>query len=159
MIKPGYLPRDSVKYTEVMHHYRKTYKKYQKLNKDVNGTVACSLCDAIDADGIVEDAVSMRVIKNRVPYDMFDGLPTTGEHLLVVPKRHVLLFADFHTEERLEYMEIMAKYEKLGYSVYARSHTNVQRSQAHQHTHLIKLGRHYPKLLLAISKPYLLFWR
>lgn len=142
-----------------MHHYRKTFKKYQSLNNEVNRTVACSLCDAIDPAGIVDELATMRVIKNRVPYDMFDGLPTTGEHLLIVPREHRLLIADFTNSEKLDHINLIAKYEKLGYSVYARSHTNIQRSQAHQHTHLIKLGRKQPKLLLALGKPYLLFWR
>jgi len=98
----------------------------------------------------------MRVVKNRVPYDMFDNLPATGDHYMIIPKRHVVLLSDFTDEEKLEQMNLMAKYEKDGFNVYARSNTNIRRSQKHQHTHLIKLQPKLPHYIIALDKPYVL---
>lgn len=98
----------------------------------------------------------MRVVRNRTPYDMFDNLPSTGEHYMIVPKRHVVLMADFTDQEKIEHINLIAKYEKEGCSVYARSSTNIRRSQPHQHTHLIRLQDVIPHFIIAANKPYLL---
>lgn len=143
-----------------MHHYRKTIKKYQQLaHKDKLAGFDCGFCDAIDPAGVIEETKHLRLIHNRVPYDMFDGLETTGEHYLIVPRRHVLTIADFTDDELLETMQLIAKYEPLGFSVYARSASNVHRSQPHQHTHLIQLITKEPRFFIATNRPYMLFHR
>lgn len=141
-----------------MHHYRKTIKKYKKYaTADKKAGVTCGLCDAIDPKNIVMETAHLRVVKNRVPYDMFDGLETTGEHYLIIPKRHVETIGDFTDAELLESMQIVAKYEPMGFSVYARSASNVHRSQPHQHTHLIQLVTKEPRFFVATNRPYMLF--
>lgn len=141
-----------------MHHYRKTIKKYQQLaRKDKASGVTCGLCEAVEPSTVIEETKHLRLIKNRVPYDMFDGLETTGKHYLIVPRRHVLTIGDFEKAELLEMMQLIAKYEPLGFSVYARSVSNVHRSQAHQHTHLIQLITKEPRFFVATNRPYMLF--
>lgn len=141
-----------------MYHYRPKYLKYLKRNKTDKVTgVTCSLCDQIDPTGVVKETKLMWVIKNRVTYDMFDNLPTTGEHYMIVPKRHVVYFEDFTDAEMLEHMKLIAMYEKQGFNVYARARDNARRSQAHQHTHLIRLQRKLPRIIIACAKPYFLF--
>jgi diadenosine tetraphosphate (Ap4A) HIT family hydrolase len=143
-----------------MFHYRKKHIAYGTYNKkDEKNNVNCSLCETIQPDSIVEETSTMRIIKNRVPYDVFDNLPSTGEHYMIVPKRHVVLIADFTDEEKLDQMSIIARYEKEGFNIYARSNTNIRRSQRHQHTHLIKLQRRLPRFIIAIDKPYFLWFR
>ena len=143
-----------------MHHFRKNYARYKALNAaDKTKKFACGLCKNIAPESIVETGKSMRVVKNRIAYDLFDGLPTTGEHLLIIPRRHVTLFEEFTDAEKLEHMDLIAQYEKQGYSVYARSHSNIHRSQPHQHTHLIKVADKQLKFLVVIKKPYLLYFR
>ena len=123
-----------------MHHFKNNYKTYKKLNhSDSSRVVSCGLCENVSPDSVIEEVETMRVVRNRMPYDMFDGLRTTGEHYMIVPKRHLLTFDDFTDAEKLDHINLIAKYEKIGFSVYARSHTNTQRSQPHQHTHLLEL--------------------
>lgn len=98
----------------------------------------------------------MRVVKNRVPYDVFDALRTTGRHYMIMPKRHVSLIGEFTDTEKLEMIQLLAEYEAEGFSVYARSKTNIHRSQQHQHTHLIELSQKEPRLMFYSAKPYLL---
>lgn len=143
-----------------MYHYRKKYIDYLDSNKkDKKTGVECSLCEQIDLISVVDETPTMYVVKNRVSYDMFDNLPTTGEHLLIVPKRHVVLIDDFTDQEKLEHMKMIGKYEKEGFNVYARANTNIRRSQAHQHTHLIRLINEIPRYIIAVNKPYLLYFR
>lgn len=141
-----------------MHHYRKTIKKYKHLaHDDKVAGINCGLCEAIEPVGIIEETKHLRLIHNRVPYDMFDGLETTGKHYLIVPRRHVLTIGDFTDDELIEMMQLIAKYEPLGFSVYARSVSNVHRSQPHQHTHLIQLITKEPRFFVATNRPYMLF--
>ena len=141
-----------------MHHYRKTIKKYQQLaRQDKVAGISCGLCEAIDPKAIIDGTDGLMVVQNRIPYDVFDGLETTGEHYLIIPKRHVESIAEFTDTEKLEMIGLIAKYESLGFSVYARSTANIHRSQPHQHTHLIKLATKAPKFLFTSEKPYMLF--
>lgn len=143
-----------------MYHLRKKYIGYLRHNiKDKKTGISCSLCRQIDPTGVVDETPTMYVIKNRVAYDMFDNLPTTGEHYMIVPKRHAEFIADYTDAERLDHMELIGKYERQGFNVYARSKDNVRRSQPHQHTHLIRLQPKIPRFILAVKKPYLLLFR
>ncbi len=98
----------------------------------------------------------MQVIRNRVPYDVFDALRTTGRHYMIVPKRHVSSISEFTDTEKIEMVNLLAEYEAEGFSIYARSKSNIHRSQPHQHTHLIELTKNEPRLMFYSAKPYLL---
>lgn len=142
-----------------MHHFRKTKKAYKKANAgDKDLKTGCSFCDTIldDSAELVDENDTMIVIKNRVAYDMFDNLRTTGEHNMVIPKRHLLKLEEFSDQERADCFDLISKYESSGFSIYARSTKNINRSQPHQHTHLIKTTNRSARIVIYLKKPYLL---
>lgn len=87
---------------------------------------------------IVSTLEHFYILQNLFPYSTFDRLPVT-EHLLVVPKRHVLHMSDLNSQEVLEFAKITATYDSQGYNIYTRSAANTMRSVGHFHTHLIML--------------------
>lgn len=97
----------------------------------------------------------MVVVPNRVSYDVFEGRTVT-EHQMIIPRRHLELLEDFTDEEALEMFRLTAKYEQLGYNVYARGKDSVTRSVKHQHTHLIKTTNKVNEFLFYIRRPYFL---
>lgn len=60
-------------------------------------------------------------------------------------------------EEMAEYIKILTKYEKLCYSIYARSPGNTSKSIVHQHTHLIKIDDKSKKWIFYLKKPHVLW--
>ena len=140
-----------------MHHYRKTHRTYRTRNHaDGAKGVVCSLCESIEPSQIILETPTMQVVRNRVPYDVFDALRTTGRHYMIVPKRHVSFISEFSDVEKFEMINLIAEYEAEGFSVYARSKTNIHRSQPHQHTHLIEVSQKEPRFMFYSAKPYLL---
>lgn len=139
-----------------MLHYRKTRKSYARLRAADNQHGNCPFCsDEKLPERIIESNATMDVIPNRTRYDMFEGLPV-NDHFMVIPKRHLETIEDFTSEEKLDLMNIIAKYEKQGYSVYARGVGSIHRSVKHQHTHLMKLNNKTSRFILYMKKPYVL---
>lgn len=137
-----------------MYHYRKTWKRYlQSRNTD-----GCPFCRAQTLKDAVFETKLSYVVPNIVKYDLWEAHDVT-DHLLLVPKRHVLSLNDLNKEEKLDIIEIAASYEVQGYNVYARGKAFSKRSVAHQHTHLIKAKNQKPKWLFFIAKPRLLIKR
>lgn len=133
-----------------MYHYRKTRKAYKSYPKHPE----CEFCDFNDiAEKIIEETDHARVIKNRVFYDIWEMRDVT-EHLMIVPKRHVKKLKELSDEEKLDIMNTIARYEALGFNIYAREPNSLSRSVAHQHTHLIKTGKKPGKALFFSHKPY-----
>ncbi|MDR0591512.1 MAG: HIT domain-containing protein [Candidatus Nomurabacteria bacterium] len=99
----------------------------------------CTFCTISTGDDneIVSETKHFYIIKNRFPYEVLDGSKVT-DHLLVVPKDHFLELRDMTPSERKTLVEVLAKYEKKGYSFFGRSQADTGRSMIHQHTHLIK---------------------
>lgn len=135
-----------------MHHYRKTYKKYIKLRK-TDGD--CPFCNKQRFKDVVYKDNYIYVVKNAVKYDLFDGLEVV-EHLMIIPRRHLISFNEMNKAEKLAIINKMAEYESQDYSVYTRGKMNVNRSVQHHHTHIIKTNSKKTKLLLYMSKPHLL---
>jgi diadenosine tetraphosphate (Ap4A) HIT family hydrolase len=142
-----------------MKHYRKTFLQYEKHGKtDHAEKIACAFCDNVPSSEIIEQTDTVFVIKNRVKYDMFDGVRVL-DHLMVIPIAHRESLAEFTDQEALDMVRISGKYEEEGYGVYARGKGAVTRSVAHQHTHLMKLAATPAKLIIYARKPYLLIDR
>lgn len=80
------------------------------------------------------------VIENIFPYEMWDRFEVE-DHVMLNPFRHALGMGDLTTDEKLEWMDVVAEYENQGYSHYTRGQENKSRSLEHMHTHLILLGR------------------
>lgn len=133
-----------------MHHYRGTRKKYvSRLSKE------CPFCKPETiANAVYEDSL-LYIVPNLTKYDLWE-LRDVTDHLLIIPKRHVVALHELNSEERQAVMDTIAKYDHLGYSVYARGVGVVSRSVPHQHTHLIKTNDKPARLSFFLKKPYLL---
>jgi diadenosine tetraphosphate (Ap4A) HIT family hydrolase len=132
-------------------HYRKTHKRYSSFPKPA----ACSFCEDDLAGRAIRETEHLYVMPNRVSYDLWEHKDVT-DHLLVIPKKHVIGFSELDDIARLEIMDIFAEYELDGYNVYARGQGSSHRSVHHQHSHLIKTGDTVARGTLAIWKPYFL---
>ena len=139
-----------------MLHYAKTRRKYARHNKSDRAKNLCAFCgDENLQSRLVEKTDTMLVIPNRVSYDIFEGL-RVEDHLMILPIRHTENIADFSDQEKHDMIDLLGKYELLGYSIYARGVGSINRSVKHQHTHLIKLANTLPKFSLYMRKPYVL---
>lgn len=127
-------------------------KAYKKHHRTVDPTV-CAFC-VIDetSDQFVEGTNFFKIIKNIFPYSIWDQQDVV-DHLMVVPYRHTDNLGSMATEEKVEYVDILEKYEKQGYNVYARAPVSVIKTVVHQHTHLIKTSGPPKTFILSVTKP------
>lgn len=139
----------------------KTHKgemHYRAVKKTRKANTGCGFC-GFDSEGKKGEVVSSHkyfwLVNNIFSYDIWDDQGVI-DHLMLVPKRHVDSLGDMNDEELLEYSKILGAYDKLGYSIYARSSGNVIKSVLHQHTHLLKLDGKEISFMLYNKKPYLL---
>lgn len=132
-----------------------SYKKLRKLR--LNDDNVCPFCALKNGDGqVVHEYPQFFVAKNNFPYDLWEGLPV-DDHLMIIPKRHISSLHQLTSQERKAYMDIVARYDSEGYSVYTRTESNVSKSVTHLHTHLLKLGNKHATFTLYLSKPYILW--
>lgn len=108
-------------------------------------------------DHVLEEHQLFWIVCNLFPYHIWDG-SRTGEHLMIVPKRHVDSIAHFTNDEQLAYMQLLARYESAGYSIYLRAAASGRKTVAHQHTHLIQVGQAI-KTQVFIERPHINFVR
>lgn len=134
------------------------YTKYRKTHD--SGTDTCVLCELkhTKIDKIVREYNSAYLVHNKFPYDMWDSSPV-DEHLMLVPKRHVVSLSELAGDERDDYFKALTDLEKDGYSVYARAPSDITKSIAHQHTHFIKLVPKRYKLVVYLRRPHFLLFR
>lgn len=104
----------------------------------------CPFCQLTELNHkILGDTEHFYIIENRFPYSVWDS-HRVQEHLLLLPKQHVVLLADLPAEALDEYTKLVTEYGSDNYSTYARSADNPARSQPHHHTHLIKIETSEP---------------
>lgn len=126
-------------------------KAYRKQRKSL-APGECQFCGfATNKSSVVEERDNFWIVHNIFPYHVWDGAKI-DDHLMIVPKRHIDSIGHFNPKERAEYMNLLAEYESTGYSVYARAPQSIIKSIAHQHTHLIKVGKHI-KAQVFVHKP------
>jgi diadenosine tetraphosphate (Ap4A) HIT family hydrolase len=113
----------------------------------------CTFC-IIDKghEQFVEGTKYFKIIKNRFPYSFWDG-QGVSDHLMIVPRQHISSLAELSDNAKVEYVNVLQKYEKQGYNVYARAPQSVMKSIVHQHTHLIKPEGPIKKFVLTLRKP------
>ena len=139
----------------IMHRTRKSKKAYNPDSKRAlykSNPNACPFCD-MSAIEIVAKGKLTLVVRNIFPYEYWEFMDVT-DHLLVIPKRHVSSLGQLTKDEKLETMEILAKYEAQSYNIYARTADNNMKTIPHQHTHLIKTNDKLAKAVLYSQKPY-----
>jgi hypothetical protein len=138
-----------------MYHYRKTKLAYGKHNAADKVAGDCSFCRPNSLQAAVHTEGTMFIIPNRVAYDTFEGRKVI-DHLMVIPIAHHETMATFSDAEKMDAMNVICRYEALGYNLYTRGVGSTSRSVKHQHTHLIKLVDKPSNLIIYARKPYLL---
>lgn len=133
---------------------RKEFLKYRKHRKQKDESV-CDFCNiSKNSAQFVEQTTNFQVIKNAYPYTVWDSISVT-DHLMIIPKRHIENLSDLPNSDKVEFVDLIAKYENKGYNIYARSPHSIVKTIPHQHTHLIKPVGRAKKFLLMMKKPYL----
>lgn len=133
---------------------RKEEKEYSKHLKSVN-RAGCAFCPIKKGDNqFVEGTNSFKIIRNIFAYSLWDGQKVT-DHMMITPKKHTDSLANMKPAEKIEYVNIVEKYEKLGYNIYSRAPSSAIKSIVHQHTHLIKTEGDSKKFVMLLRKPYI----
>jgi ATP adenylyltransferase len=136
---------------------RSSQKQYLSYLKSLKKS-KCEFCSfSKKSPQLIEDLSLFFVVKNIFGYDVWDGC-SVNDHLMIVPKRHVDSIGHFTKKEALEYVNVLQKYESMGYSIYSRAAENVTKSIAHQHTHFIKLDNQRKKALFYLRKPHIMVY-
>ncbi len=136
-----------------MFHYPKTRKEYKKHLRPAS----CPFCNVeeLKKRKFIETDHAY-IVPNKTSYDLWEARDVK-DHLLVLPKRHVLKLSELTANEAADLMKIFAEYEAKGYNVYARGVNSTMRSVPHQHTHLIKTSPKEHHGTVFMRKPYIFF--
>lgn len=126
------------------------YKKH--LKSQPQGCPFCRIEKG--SDQLVEETKYFKIIRNIFSYSLWDG-QRVADHLMLVPKKHIASIADIPKAAATEFIEILGRYEKKSYNVYARAPASVIKSVVHQHTHLIKPMGRPKKFVLLLRKPFI----
>lgn len=137
-----------------MFRKRNSIKLSSKLDKKDKSEGGCPFCAAANSSHPLRESKLFYIIKNRVAYDFFEGVPVR-DHLMVIPKRHITTVADMSNDEKVEYVTLLGEYEKKDYAVYSRAVESGIRSVEHVHTHLLKIPGKRVSWQLYIEKPYI----
>lgn len=113
------------------------YRKFQKENIGI--CTFCGIGQPGSVNEIVEENKYFWIIKNAFPYSIWDG-EEVAEHLLIVPKNHIINFSEMKNGQKKVFVKILDKYDKLNYSFLERCDDTKLKSMPHQHTHLIRLS-------------------
>ena len=114
----------------------RAYNKYRQSRVESDGCDFCTIQPG-DANFVAESA-HFKVIANAFPYDKWDN-QLVSEHLMILPKVHILSLGNLSSKECDEYVSLVSEYEFKGYSIYARAPGSKSRTIPHQHTHLLIL--------------------
>lgn len=131
---------------------RKQAKAYIRHLKSTDSSV-CAFCPINEgSEQFVEGTRYFKVLRNIFPYSLWDGQDVI-DHLMVVPRSHTDTISSFSDAEKIEYVDILQKYDLQGYNVYARAPVSAIKTIVHQHTHLIKTNGGAKNFVLSIRKP------
>src|SRR3990167_7791088 len=137
---------------------RKSQNIYRKYIDTLDKS-ACEFCKFTPkSKQVLKNLKHFWIVDNVFGYDMWDSSGVV-EHIMLVPKRHIESISQLNSNENQEFIDNLGLYEKKGYSIYARSHSNSRKSVAHQHTHFIKTDNKIKRFLLFVKKPHLLFMK
>ncbi len=134
---------------------RKQVKSAHKILPQ--SSTGCPFCNVHSSgQDKVQETKHFFVIKNILPYDLWDH-QKINDHLMIVPKEHTEHLGSIGSSAAIEYIELIDKYEKLGYDLYARSPLSQMKSVRHQHTHLLKPHGRRRRFVFYLRKPYIRF--
>ncbi len=134
---------------------RSQVKNAPKLLSEINRHKECPFCSVSSVnENILQETKHFFVICNVLPYDLWDSQKIQS-HLMVIPKKHTVKLGNIGSSAAIEYIELVDKYESLGYDIYARSPLSLMKTVEHQHTHLLKPHGKRRRFLFFIRKPYI----
>ena len=111
-----------------MYRKRKPYlQSIRYIKRQQQENLGCPFCVGSGIRGVIETTEHMIVIENHVPFNVFDG-SIVDKHYMVLPKEHRTRLLDFTEAERMEYIELVSKYEDENFDVYTRSTQSKSRS-------------------------------
>lgn len=148
------------KYTPsgTLHRTHQQVAKYQQYRR----TRAAGVCEFCMFDEQPEQVVVTRerfwIVRNLFPYDIWDDRPV-DEHLMIVPRRHIVSLAELDLDERRDYIDLIADYEQRGYNIYSRTDASPTKSVSHQHTHLIRVRDEPISALYYSNDPHVLVYK
>lgn len=123
-------------------YYSRTVKEDTKYLDYLKTKTGCDFCNigtpTNTLSQVREENELFWIVINAFPYTVFDG-NEVADHIMIVPKKHVESISELSEDERQVLIELINKYEPMGYSFMGRDPNNSQKSITHQHTHLIKL--------------------
>lgn len=96
----------------------------------------CNFCE-LGSQRVIGYFATHAVIENLYPYELFDDM-IVEDHLLIVPRRHIVGINEFTDEERTDFLDTVSEFEEEGYTLFARAPQNKAKSVVHQHSHLVK---------------------
>jgi ATP adenylyltransferase len=133
---------------------RAEHLRYQQYLKGVDPST-CVFCAIKKGDDqLVEETANFKVIHNIFPYSLWDG-QSVEDHLMITPKKHTDSLSSMTLKQKGEYVDLVERYEREGYNIYARAPISKIKTIPHQHTHLIKSVGGASRFLLLIRRPYL----
>lgn len=120
----------------------------------------CDFCqfETNQLEDIVATSRYFIVVRNMFQYDIWDGCEVQ-KHLLICPRRHVKSLSEFTDDEKAAYVDLLCHYESQGYSLYARSDLDKNKSVPHQHTHLIRLAPRKVRAMIYLHAPHMLLYK
>ena len=124
---------------------------YRKARKSAPQN--CPFCEVrVSSDSYVDQSDNFFIIKNNFPYSLWEA-QGVDDHLMVIPKKHILSLKELSPEQSKEYVDILKKYEDQNYNVYLRSINSSTRSVLHHHTHLLKTDNKHRKFVILFKWP------
>lgn len=134
------------------HKSRKEAIEYNRYKSSLKQGF-CQFCE-LKEDEKIEKTKNFMVIKNIFSYSIFDA-QDVEDHLMIIPNKHIVSISKIPKNQKVEYMELLQKYEKQGYNIYARAAQSKIKTVIHQHTHLIKTSGRPKRLIFRLLTPYI----
>lgn len=128
---------------------RRDYDRYLRLH-DENECVFCSP----SPEQLVGTTAHFFIVRNRFQYSFWDYCTVT-DHLMIVPKQHVDALGKVSDAAKVEFTQLVDRYESAGYNIYGRPAGSTIKTISHQHTHCIKTNNQRSKFLLFLQRPYI----
>lgn len=147
----------AMKHHGSMHRTRAQARQYTKYRHSLDSD--CQFCSfTAETPQVIAEHTHFWIVENIFPYKLWDDF-LVEQHLMIVPKRHVVSLIELTDAEKFDYITLIADYEHHGYSIYSRTDKSLTKSIPHQHTHLIRVSDVPVSRLYYQSRPHILVYR
>lgn len=127
--------------------------RYRKMRRSQTPNV-CPFCKIKKNESqYVEETHFLKVIRNRLPYSIWDGQGVL-DHLMIITKKHTDKLGGLQADAAVEYIGLIDRYESEGYNLFARAPNSKNKSIVHHHTHLLKLDGKERRFIFLLRKPF-----